>query len=43
MKYHYDLPMADLCKQILSSLAEFGGGAAQADDISIVLVKRAEA
>lgn len=43
MKYHYDLPMADLCKQILASLAEFGGGAAQADDISIVLVKREDA
>ncbi len=40
MKYHYDLPMAELSKQIFSALAEFGAGARQADDISIVLVKR---
>lgn len=40
MKYHYDLPMAELSKQIFSALAEFGEGARQADDISIVLVRR---
>jgi phosphoserine phosphatase len=40
LKYHYDLPTAGLSKQIFSALAEFGGGARQADDISIVLVKR---
>lgn len=40
MKYHHDLPMADLCKQIFAALEEFGEGAAQADDISIVVVKR---
>jgi phosphoserine phosphatase len=40
MKYHHDLPMADLCKQIFSALEEFGEGAAQTDDISMVVVKR---
>lgn len=40
MKYHYDLPMSGLSKQIFAALVEFGDGARQADDISIVLVKR---
>ena len=40
MKYHHDLPMADLCRQIFVELEDFGGGADQADDISIVVVKR---
>lgn len=40
MKYHHDLPMGDLSKQIFLALEEFGEGARQADDISIVLVKR---
>lgn len=40
LKYHHDLPMAELCKQILAAVEEFGNGARQADDISIVVVKR---
>lgn len=40
MKYHHDLPMSELCKQILGALDEFGEGASQADDISIVVVRR---
>ncbi|MDX1557072.1 MAG: PP2C family protein-serine/threonine phosphatase, partial [Xanthomonadales bacterium] len=40
MKYHYDLPMADFGKQIFAALEDFGGRASQADDISMVLVKR---
>jgi len=43
MKYHYDLPMPELGRQIFSALEDFGAGAEQADDISIVLVKRDEA
>ncbi len=40
MKYHHDLPMAGLSKQIFSALEDFGEGAEQADDISVVLIKR---
>lgn len=40
MKYHHDLPMADLCKQIFIAVEEFGDGKPQGDDISIVVVKR---
>lgn len=40
MAYHHGLPMAELCRQILSSLKAFGGGATQADDITIVLARR---
>ena len=40
MKYHHDLPMADLCRQIFVELEDFGGGADQEDDISMVVVKR---
>jgi serine phosphatase RsbU (regulator of sigma subunit) len=40
MQQHHGLPTAQLGKQIFSALAEFGAGARQADDISIVLLKR---
>jgi phosphoserine phosphatase len=40
MEYHHHLPMAGLCKQILSAAIEFAGNAKQADDITFVLVRR---
>lgn len=40
MKYHYDLPMPEFGKQIFAALTDFGGRAKQADDISMVLIKR---
>lgn len=42
-RYHHDLPMAGFSKQIFAELEAFGEGAEQADDISVVLIKRAEA
>jgi len=40
MGYHHHLPMARLGKEILQAVFEFGGDASQADDITIVLVRR---
>ena len=40
MAYHAPLPMAELSKQLLQSVIEFGGEEKQADDITIVLVRR---
>jgi len=40
MAYHAHLPMAELSKQLLNSVFEFGGDAKQADDITIVLIRR---
>lgn len=42
LKYHHDLPMAELGKQIFMALEEFGHGEPQADDISMVIIKRDE-
>jgi sigma-B regulation protein RsbU (phosphoserine phosphatase) len=42
VNYHHRLPMADLSKQILSSVFEFGGDEKQADDITLVLIRRLE-
>ncbi|MEX2126456.1 MAG: GAF domain-containing SpoIIE family protein phosphatase [Woeseia sp.] len=35
-----DLPMAELSRKLVQAAFEFGSGAAQADDITLVLVKR---
>ena len=40
MQYNRDLSMAELSKQLMAALKEFGSGAPQLDDITIVLVKR---
>jgi len=40
MTYHNHLPTAELSKQVLSAVFEFGGDVKQADDITIVLVRR---
>jgi phosphoserine phosphatase len=40
--YHNQLPMAELSKLLLQSVAEFGEGEKQADDITIVLIRRLE-
>lgn len=37
---HHRLPSAELARQLKNALRDFGCGAAQADDITIVLVKR---
>jgi len=39
-KYHHHLPMAELSKLLLQSVKEFGEGEKQADDITIVLIRR---
>jgi phosphoserine phosphatase len=38
--YHHRLPMSELCKQLLNATFEHGEGVPQADDITIVLVRR---
>ncbi len=40
MAYHNHLPMANLSKQLLQSVFEFGGDEKQADDVTIVLIRR---
>ena len=40
MAYHHQLPMVELSKQVLSAVFEFGGDVTQADDITIVLIRR---
>ena len=40
MSLHHHLPMAELGKQLLQSVFEFGGNEKQADDITIVLIRR---
>ena len=40
MSLHHHLPMAELGKQLLQSAFEFGGNEKQADDITIVLIRR---
>ena len=40
MSYHHDLPMREFSKLLLQSVAEFGEGEKQADDITIVLIRR---
>lgn len=39
-EYYHRLPMAKLCKQLLNATFEHGEGVSQADDITIVLVRR---
>lgn len=39
-KYHHRLPMSELCKQLLSATFEHGAGVTQADDITLVLLRR---
>ena len=36
----HDRPMKELVADLLASAREFGGGAAQADDVTIVLIRR---
>jgi phosphoserine phosphatase len=36
----HELPMADLCRRLVEACFTFGGGAPQADDITLVLVRR---
>ena len=40
MDDHHHLPMSKLSKQLLNAVSEFGEGAKQADDITIVLIRR---
>lgn len=39
-EYHHRLPMSELCKQLMTATFEHGEGVPQADDITIVLVRR---
>jgi len=39
-KTSYQLPMTDLCRHLIDAAMEFGGEAPQADDITLVLVRR---
>jgi len=39
-KYFHRLPMAELCKQLLTATFEHGESVPQADDITVVLVRR---
>jgi sigma-B regulation protein RsbU (phosphoserine phosphatase) len=36
----HELPMADLCRRLVDAAFAFGSGAPQADDITLVLVRR---
>jgi sigma-B regulation protein RsbU (phosphoserine phosphatase) len=36
----HDRPMKELVAELLARAREFGGGAAQADDVTIVLIRR---
>jgi len=38
--YHHELPTAMLSKELLQAVVEFGEGAKQADDVTIVLIRR---
>ncbi|MGH8034983.1 MAG: PP2C family protein-serine/threonine phosphatase [Lysobacterales bacterium] len=40
LKYHHQLPMAELGAQLLKSVFEFAAGEKQADDITMVLIRR---
>ena len=40
LQYHHRLPTAELARQILNATYEHGDGAAQKDDITLVLVRR---
>jgi len=40
LDYHHELPMAKLSKELLQAVFEFGEDAIQADDITIVLIRR---
>lgn len=40
LRRHHDEPMAELRDRVLRALADFGRGAPQLDDISIVLIRR---
>jgi phosphoserine phosphatase len=40
MRAHHQLPMSELTQRLVDAAKEFGGEAPQADDITIVLVKR---
>lgn len=39
-EYFHHLPMSELCRQLLAATFEYGEGVPQADDITIVLVRR---
>jgi phosphoserine phosphatase len=38
--FHHNLPMAMLSKELLQAVFEFGGDEKQADDITVVLIRR---
>jgi len=40
VRAYHDRPMKELVAELLASAREFGGTAAQADDITIVLIRR---
>jgi serine phosphatase RsbU (regulator of sigma subunit) len=40
VRAHHDRPMKELVAELLARAREFGGTAAQADDITIVLIRR---
>jgi serine phosphatase RsbU (regulator of sigma subunit) len=40
MRAHHTRPMAELCRVIVDAAKAFGGDAPQADDITLVLVRR---
>jgi phosphoserine phosphatase len=40
---HHHLPMVELCGQLLQAVFHFAGDAKQADDITMVLLRRLEA
>jgi len=40
LKYHHHLPAAELSKQLLAAVFEFACGAKQADDVTVVLIRR---
>jgi phosphoserine phosphatase len=40
LNYHHRLPMAELSKQILNATYQHGEGVSQADDITLVLIRR---
>ena len=40
IRAHHDGPMSELIGLLLNALSEFGGGAEQADDLSVALIRR---
>jgi sigma-B regulation protein RsbU (phosphoserine phosphatase) len=40
MREHHQLPMAELTRKLVEGAKAFGGDAPQADDITVVLVRR---